>query len=511
MKRSNNMRKKIILFVTIAAAVLLSDWAKAASRGGNPTRSTRPTREYRGKDRRGDRPESDTAAAASADINSKLQIILNMANEGGRLEPKEIDIAKKSLRENRKFLRDFTDAEQGEYYLLNAWINYFAGYPRRALGEANKACKANPEDGDARATQIALSMLNNEFQIVSELTKERQEITIFGAEETQGTAQESHIGRMLDFNLDFIKGSVLGNKISNMELTCLNGSSLSYEPDKEAICLVIWKTGPGESTETPARAEPFIPMDTGGSSRGGPGGGRRGGRGGTGRTVVDASEQMLAFSGLFLAHYGNPQIRFVGVNTDSIEDKTKVMEVLLENPWPWAQAMAAEPANKAVSLFSEMNTQQPTLVIVQPGGTVFYAGPASGFIPRMLLSHLNETVKMQKTDDSSSDSGNNSTSINTRSSASKKQLKNSKDDEISAWSEDEEEQINPHADSLYQMALVHKKSGKILGYGRMVEYCRQIQELYPGSSQAEGAKELLRELPEKEQKKYNITNEEMGL
>jgi hypothetical protein len=270
--------------------------------------------------------------------------------------------------------------------------------------------------------------LNNEFQIVSELTKERQEITIFGAEETQGAVQESHLGRMLDFNLDFIKGGVLGNKVANMELTCLNGSSLSYESGKDAICLIIWKTSPGESTETPARTEPFIPLDTGGTSRGGPagGGGRRGGRGGTGRrTVADASEQMLAFSGLFLANYENPRIRFVGINTDSLEDKTKVMEVLLENSWPWAQAMAAEPANKAVSMFSEINAQQPTLVIAQPDGTVFYAGPASGFLPKILLSHLSEetkSLKVQKTDNSKTE--DNSSGSNTRSLASKKQVKN---------------------------------------------------------------------------------------
>ena len=86
------------------------------------------------------------------------------------------------------------------------------------------------------------------------------------------------------------------------------------------------------------------------------------------------------------------------------------------------------------------------------------------------------------------------------------------DEEYSDWSSEEtEDEVNPHAENLYQMALVHQKSGRILGYGRMVDYCRRIQELYPDSPQAERSKELLRQLPESERKKYNITDKEMGL
>jgi len=510
MRKSDGIRKGIILLVAITAVVLWSDWALAQRRIGAPGGATRPTREYRGRERRGEREEADTALTASADINSKLQIILNVVNEGGRLEPKEIEIAKRSLRDNRKFLKDFTEPEQCEYYLLGAWMNYFAGYYRRALGEANKACKANPDDGDAMATQIALSMLNNDFQTVAEQTKGREEITIFGAEGgARGAGQESRTGRMLDFNLDFIKGGVLGNKVSNLKLTCLNGSSLSYEADRDVVCLIIWKTEIDKSTETPIRVEPGN-MDM--SFGAGPRGGTRRGRTGR-RSVEDASEQMLAFSELFLAYYENPQIRFVGLNTDSLENKTKVMETLLENSWPWAQTMVAEPANKAVLQFADMKIRQPTLVIAQAGGTVFYAGPAAGFLPKMLLNYVTGVTEQQ------AEAQETKTPIIQRGSTTpaaeslEGQAKNHQD-KPSAWPEPEEaeeEQINPHADNLYQMALVHKKSGRVLGYGRMVDYCRQIQELYPDSPQAEKAKELLRQLPEQERKKHKITDEEMRL
>ncbi len=495
--------------MVITTGVLWSDLVLAARQGG----PARPGREFRGKDRRGDRAEDETAATAGAEINSKLQVVLNVANEGGKLEPKEIEIAKRTLLESRKYLKDFTEVEQCDYYLLSAWMNYFAGNYRRALGEANKASKANPDDGDATATQIALSMLNNEFLPVADRTKDQEEITIFGTEGAgQETGGEGHIGRTLDFNLNFIKGNVLGNKVSNLELSCLNGSNLSYDAGNETFCMIIWKTGPSEASETTTRTESFPvygAMEPGGY--GGPRspGGRRGRTGR--RTVEDASAQMLAFSDLFLAHYENPRFRFVGINLDSPDSKIKVMETLLESPWPWAQAMATDPANKAISQFAEMKIRQPTLVIAQPGGTVFYAGPASGFLPKILLNYVSSATESatgsHKTETSTMRKRSATSTTDTLEEQAKKHQ-----DETSAWSDEtEEDEINPHAENLYQMALVHQRSGRVLGYGRMVEYCRKIQGLYPDSPQAKKTKELLRQLPEKEQKKYKVTDEEKGL
>jgi hypothetical protein len=78
---------------------------------------------------------------------------------------------------------------------------------------------------------------------------------------------------------------------------------------------------------------------------------------------------------------------------------------------------------------------------------------------------------------------------------------------------DQMEQINPHAESLYQMALAESKIAKkpMMTYKRMVDYCRQIIELYPQSPQAPKAKVLLRQMPQRYKEQYKITDEEMGL
>ena len=76
----------------------------------------------------------------------------------------------------------------------------------------------------------------------------------------------------------------------------------------------------------------------------------------------------------------------------------------------------------------------------------------------------------------------------------------------------EDEELNPHADNLYQMAVFHMKAGRLpyMRYKMSIDYCRQLFELYPDSKQAGMARELLRQLPEQERLRYNVTDEEMG-
>ena len=77
----------------------------------------------------------------------------------------------------------------------------------------------------------------------------------------------------------------------------------------------------------------------------------------------------------------------------------------------------------------------------------------------------------------------------------------------------EDEQIDIMADRLYQMAVVESKIARkpMMTYKRMVDYCRQILERYPNSRQAPMARKLLREMPKRARKRYNVTDEEMGL
>lgn len=69
------------------------------------------------------------------------------------------------------------------------------------------------------------------------------------------------------------------------------------------------------------------------------------------------------------------------------------------------------------------------------------------------------------------------------------------------------------AERLFEMALMQRKMGRLpgIGYKQMVDCCREIIEKYPQSPYAPKASRMLRDIPERYRKQYNITDEEMGI
>jgi type IV secretory pathway VirB10-like protein len=69
------------------------------------------------------------------------------------------------------------------------------------------------------------------------------------------------------------------------------------------------------------------------------------------------------------------------------------------------------------------------------------------------------------------------------------------------------------AQQLFELALTQRKMGRLprVGNALTVKYCRRIINEFPKSSYAPKARAILRDLPEEERIRYNITDEEMGL
>ena len=80
---------------------------------------------------------------------------------------------------------------------------------------------------------------------------------------------------------------------------------------------------------------------------------------------------------------------------------------------------------------------------------------------------------------------------------------------------DEMEQLkqNLEASRLHQWAETEFKIARkpLMSYKRCVNYCREIIQKWPDSAEAAKARVLLRRVPERYRKQYNITDEEMGL
>ncbi len=71
---------------------------------------------------------------------------------------------------------------------------------------------------------------------------------------------------------------------------------------------------------------------------------------------------------------------------------------------------------------------------------------------------------------------------------------------------------NVEAERLFEMALAQRKMGRLpgMGYGQMVDYCRQIIKKYPDSVYAFKARRMLADIPQRYRKQYKIMDEEMG-
>ena len=74
------------------------------------------------------------------------------------------------------------------------------------------------------------------------------------------------------------------------------------------------------------------------------------------------------------------------------------------------------------------------------------------------------------------------------------------------------EEDKMRAEQLFEMALTHRKMGRLpaMGYKKMVDYCRQIIEMYPDSIYAFKARRMLADIPERFRKQYKITDKEIN-
>ncbi len=67
------------------------------------------------------------------------------------------------------------------------------------------------------------------------------------------------------------------------------------------------------------------------------------------------------------------------------------------------------------------------------------------------------------------------------------------------------------AEQLFEWAIKCREMGRLpgMGYGRMVDACRDIIQKYPGSEFDYKARRMLADIPERERERYHITKEEI--
>ena len=460
------------------------------------------------------KPKTKNISEIIANLNYKLEMVLTVANQGNQVGQQDIDVLEEALKEAYSFRSKFERKEMCNYQMLSAWTKYYSGDFKRALADAKAARKTDPDNKDAQATFIAMSLLNKDYKRISIGWEQLSETSLFnkggsGRSSYSSSARRTQQGSesMLDFHTESVMIDLLGQTIGAGELTCLNGSKVSYNFDgSNALCFLLWKAEAGkllENSDNKGRSMISTSVNMAAS---------RNSRRKNSKTEDTTTSRIKSYSDLFVSHFENERIRFVGVNLNNIYNKKGVMKQFLTSPWPWAQVMADEPKNEAIVDFLSLRIEDPTVVIIGPEGAIYYAGSPMGFLPKMVLASTFAMGGIESaeptangSDVTSNDQGQTETAVAVEQipepeQVAEKQVK-----------ENKPEELNPRADSLYQMAQFHQRAGKFIGYKKMIEYCRQLFEEYPDSSQAQKAQRLIQKMPERYREQFNVTDEEMGL
>lgn len=451
---------------------------------------------------------------------------------------------------------------------------------------ASTAFKTDAENNDARITYAAMSILSGRRPAGVVTKRETPAANERGdrngadarrqiADQQRNRTRPSDIadqlltaspstGNILQVDINALNLDLFEQKVPAIQAQCINSTSFAYTPGQSGLCLFFWQAKaknfapvaapiPGEPNQpgttnrsgtrtVTTRREATMEGDSSAMMA------RERGRSrtmdsrtmgmneygygmttsayaGTGiRSTIES--ESAAFGQLFLAHYADPGVRFLGVNTDNAAARSEAVARMVQNPGPWAQVFASDPQS-GLGQFAKVDAETPFMAITDQTGTIRYAGPVSGFLAPMVLGHLNSNGSTT-TPSFPSPAIPTPATLKPAIPASPVISKpRSAAPAVSApvasiSSEDSE----PTEDELIENPSLYEAAKKLeyaktlfipAGQKRFmtskngVETCREIFRRWPNTKYAEEARQLLRKIPPDEQKRYNITNEELGL
>ncbi|MBN1457858.1 MAG: hypothetical protein JW912_08400 [Sedimentisphaerales bacterium] len=489
-----------------------------------------------GKNRQGRENQRDRSGTIN--IDTLLKELLEDINEQKYPDKKSTLNTAKLLLAAKKDLDESDSSATCQYFMLQAWNDYFAGNKDRALKASLKAYKTDAANSDARLTHTAIALINGEKPIVLDPEKEDQaqrrppqneRMNPTGPMGPRGnmppparSASRSRSDAILQLDESALNDKMLANTVEPLNLNCLNSTSFSYDQDS-ALCAMFWQMGLKDTSsvadpndkkkksKTPtAPARPAYPDPRQAMMFGQNNNNRRGNN-----QNDPLSAQMDAFGQLFANNIDNPAVKFVAINIDTAKNaKSGVTQKLMENPWPWAQVVAGDPTNNLdiSQAFADLDTDKNSIVIVDQEGAVKYAGPAEGFLAPLVINDLAPaSAEIQNTAIVKSNSSPPKKTPEQRTTAAAKKPPAAKTAPAPEKIIDDEEYFDPQAEKLLENGRGFIKIGHLTSYKKGIDLCRQVIADYPNTKYEQEARVILRGVPERHHKRYNITKEELGL
>jgi len=481
---------------------------------------------------RSEQKSAQNNQVSAQDIDKRLKEMLENINQQHYPDKKQTLATNRLLQAARKTLDNSDGNAACQYFMLQAWNNYFGGSKDRALKASLKAYKTNAADNDARLTHTALALINGQKPVTldPEKIKKTQKKSPGSSQTEHGSGDSigstgsggnmsgsARSGQILQLNEDALNHTMLESTVEPLELNCLNSTTFSYDPQQDVLCAMFWQTGlkdgsvadPNDKKKkktpnTPPQYGPGGPMGVGRSTNNRPGN----------KQNDPLSAQMDAFGKLFANNIDNPAVKFVAVNLDSSKNaRSGVMQKLMENPWPWAQVIAGDSANSEnldlPKTFANLDTTKNSIVIADSQGSVKYAGPADGFLAPLILNDLapgsaspaDTTAEAKPSTPTQKISSTAKTTLAAKQPETKPKKNITEDDEF----------FDPQAEKLLEHGRGFVKIGRLTSYKKGIDLCRQVINDYPNTKYEQQAREILRKVPERHHKRYKITNQELGL
>lgn len=494
------------------------------------------------------------AVANISELYVKMAETLNAHNRPAK---KQIESNLSALHVPKTTLFSFDKNMLAKYYILAAWTKYFSGDLKAAQQAAVRAIKASPEIKDAQITMTSIAMLAGEKTVRAprkrSAPKTRNTYQNYG-NSTQGTD-------LLELDVKSIRTDMVNpeapSKISAMQLNCLNSTTFTYTPGNESLCIMFWQlsdkdlasavsSDPNDPSaapvilKTPAIAPPPMPQNMQPQFFDEFGGGfemqqNMNPHGNTATQKQDSTflSNTEEFKQLFSKAFGIENVKFVAVNTDSFARKQIVVDKVIESAWPWAHVMAQDPKSRSTQ-FQDITVQheEPLLLITSKDGTIKYAGPVAGLLTPLMFTkatgeELNAPASNAGASSNPAGAGNTSVAKTLMGMFSKPKPDNNNTSatnptrvanpilarkQIPAQPKEMSMEDEYAASKLLENARGFIKiSRKITTPKNGIGMCRQIIKDYPNTEYSEEARMLLREVPERFRKRYNLTDKELGL
>ena len=408
---------------------------------------------------------------------------------------------------------------KADYLLLEAWINFSQGNTAIAAGQAAKAYSLDPLNGDAYASQIVFSVL--ESRPPKPKTRIKTKIT-----DEQNSAQDGMTQSAITVFFPEGAEKLIGSKlvgegeVYSQRFTSILFWRLPQEGDFKDIERQLPRTF-DEEEKSKLQEE----LD---QAR---------------KLIEDAAKEELACVADFAAHNKQKDIiSFFAINTNSYDffdtansfAASHGFKNLNLNMGP----IDPDELNKIVvsDLKAVSLVREPVFVIISPEGEIKYAGSARGQLPRMAIEAVVPGALEMKTPKSSSQVPDQTIFPADANPFGQQGVKNSKpavtdsnsietpagsgSDSSAAPADKSQGEVKPsvelteeqraQAQQLIQKARMYRGSHTKLGSSRkLVETCREIIKTYPGTEFEQGAKEILKSIPEHQRRKFGVKEEEL--